>query len=125
MRKLAKSGTRKKSIAVDFDGVVHRYSRGWRDGSIYDRPMPGARGALAALHNEFKIVIFTRRAASQGKNGIKRWLKQHHIPYDRITSVKPLARWYVDDRAIRFTNWNETIREIRHLERYYPFAKRK
>src|SRR3546814_17831472 len=30
------------TVALDFDGVIHRYSKGWRGGVIHDPPMPGA-----------------------------------------------------------------------------------
>jgi len=36
----------KNTIAVDFDGVIHQYSKGWEDGSIYDKPVKGVRQAL-------------------------------------------------------------------------------
>lgn len=29
----------KKTIVFDFDGVIHRYSKGWQNGSIYDKPV--------------------------------------------------------------------------------------
>ena len=61
-------------MAIDFDGVIHKYSKGWQDGSIYDVPMPGVKKALAALNKKFKIVIFSRRAAHQGIKDIKNGL---------------------------------------------------
>lgn len=116
---------KKKTLAIDFDGVIHRYSRGWQDGSIYDRPMPGARRALVALKRKFRIVVFSRRAAHQGTREIKQWLDRNNIPYDAVTKVKPRARWYIDDRAIRFFDWSRTLKEIEKLERNYPFKHRR
>lgn len=37
------------TLAVDFDGAVHRYSRGRHDGTIYDPPIPGALNGLRQL----------------------------------------------------------------------------
>lgn len=52
---------KRSSIALDFDGVIHRYSRGWGDGKIYDPPMDGAPEAIERLNKEFNLVIFTAR----------------------------------------------------------------
>ena len=38
-----------KSQAVDFDGVIHKYSKGWVGGAIYDKPMPGALEIMEEL----------------------------------------------------------------------------
>ena len=40
-----------KTIAVDFDGFIHKYSKGWHDGSIYDEPVEGAAEALLSRFN--------------------------------------------------------------------------
>jgi phosphoglycolate phosphatase-like HAD superfamily hydrolase len=49
-------------LLVDFDGVIHRYSRGWWDGSAYDEPMPGALETLADLEAVgYEIVVFSTR----------------------------------------------------------------
>ena len=35
------------------------------------------------------------------------WLELYKIPYDDLTNQKPPAIAYIDDRAVRFTNWND------------------
>lgn len=50
------------TIAVDFDGVIHRYSKGWHDGTIYDDLMPGACAALKQLMEKHAVFIHTTRS---------------------------------------------------------------
>lgn len=108
-----------KAVCVDFDGVIHRYSRGWQDGSIYDPPMKGAREELARLVTKgYKVVILTTRLNPETnddvnleRNKISKWLSDNGFQpgthYHDITAIKPIAVVYVDDRAIRFTNWRD------------------
>jgi hypothetical protein len=49
------------TIAVDFDGVIHAYGKGWQGGEIYDKPVPGAIVSLRALLEEHAVMIFTTR----------------------------------------------------------------
>ena len=53
------------TIGVDFDGVCHAYSKGWRDGTIYDDPVPGTFEALAGLMSTYSVFIFTARTDLQ------------------------------------------------------------
>ena len=99
--------THRKRIAVDFDGVIHSYDKGWQDGSIYGDPISGAIEALEKLRKEFAVFIFTTRAGKQ-KLEIQSWLQKSGASFwneIEITDKKEPAIAYIDDRAIRFTNW--------------------
>ena len=37
------------NIGVDFDGVIHKNSKGFFDGTIYDEPLEGTRDSLERL----------------------------------------------------------------------------
>lgn len=39
------------------------------------------------------------------------WLARHEIEYDEIYFGKPNAEVYIDDRALRFENWEEVTEE--------------
>lgn len=115
-----------RTIAVDFDGVIHRYGRGWADGSIYDEPIPGALEGLRILLAHYAVFIHTSRNPRQ----VAEWLAEHgletcvegdiHAPMtfwnDRgpllVTSRKLPAWRYVDDRALLFTSWGQTLRDL-------------
>lgn len=115
-----------KTIAVDFDGVIHAYRRGWADGSIYDEPMPGALGALRALMRDYAVFIFTTRQVEQ----VAEWLINHGMPcrvgYDGpfwnergsllVTNRKLAAVAYIDDRGIRFESWEQALAALAEHE---------
>ena len=105
---LSQTSMKNKTLATDFDGVLHRYSRGWYDGSIYDVPMEGAVDFTTKLTNEgWKLIVFTTRKEIEQ---IKLWLKKYNFPDMEVTNTKPIATAYIDDRAIRFTNWQDVAR---------------
>ena len=61
-----------KTIAIDFDGVIHAYSKGWQDGSIYDKPIEGIFEFIGQLFkNGYSVYIHSTRNSSQ----IKNWLQ--------------------------------------------------
>lgn len=63
-----------KTIAIDFDGVIHAYSKGWQDGSIYDEPVSGAFEAIKKFMDEgYTVYIHTTRNPGQ----ILKWLNDH------------------------------------------------
>lgn len=104
-----------RRVAVDFDGVLHAYSRGWQDGAIYDDLVPGALVGLAQLALlGCELVVFTSREDLQA---VTDWLAAR-VPSDlnlTVTNRKPIAMAYIDDRAIRFTDWDSTVSQVRDL----------
>ena len=100
-------------ILIDFDGVVHKYRKGWNDGIPYDSPMENSKEAIKRLLDKgFEVMIFTAYNPSfKNRNiEIKKWLKKWHFPDLKVTSTKYSAIAIIDDRAIRFTNWKDIMK---------------
>ena len=100
----------KKTICIDFDGVIHAYSKGWHDGTAYDDPVPGAFEAIKKLRSKgYNIVILSARPAHvMGQWFLDRW-PQGYGDIPEVTNTKPIAIAYIDDRGIRFTNWKDIL----------------
>jgi len=114
------------NIGVDFDGVIHRCSKGYHDGTIYDSPVDGVRQALETLSKKYTVVVYTCKARSDrglvnGKNGIELvwdWLKENNLSQyvSKVTAEKPRAVAYIDDKAIKFENWNNVLNKLKELD---------
>jgi len=61
-----------QTIAIDFDGVIHKYSKGWQDGTCYDEHVEGVFEAIQELMKTYTVFIFSTRKPKQ----IKQWLLQ-------------------------------------------------
>ena len=113
------------NIAIDFDGVIHNFDKGWHDGTCYGEPLPGSLEALKNFSKKYNIIIFTAKAKKNrplvnGKTGtelVTEWLKKHDVlQYVKdITSEKPRARVYIDDNAYRFITWDETLNDLEDI----------
>ena len=102
-------------IAVDFDNVIHRYDKGWRKGELYGFPVVGAIDALNKLRSRVdEVYILTARAIDEeSSNAVRAWLKEWGVGDTdtiEVTNIKKPATAYIDDRAIRFTNWADMLR---------------
>ena len=110
------------TLAIDFDGVIHNHNLGFHDGTVYGDPIPGAIEAIKKLSKKYKIVIFTckanpKRPLINGKTGselIWGWLEKYNLkPYIKdVTYNKPNALYYIDDKAISFNNWSNTLKYL-------------
>lgn len=122
------------TIAVDFDGVIHKYSKGWLDGTIYDESVEGAKEALLNLMEEYAVYIHTTRDVQE----VAEWMNYNLFPEHTVSHELVIADigptqsvWdnqelilvsnrklpaivYIDDRAVHFTDWSKTLRVIKH-----------
>lgn len=111
-----------KNIAIDFDGVIHNFDKGWYDGTCYGEPLPGALEAIRKLSESYTIIIFTAKAKPSrplvnGKTGtqlVKEWLEGHDVMkyVSEITSEKPRSKIYIDDKGYHFQNWEDTMKYL-------------
>lgn len=117
-----------KRVMIDLDGTIHKYSKGYADGTIYDEAFEGARKVIDFLRNlGYEIVIFTTRALQtendnyeeQIKN-ISQWLQKNGIYFDKITAEKLAADFYIDDKAIRINNgdWDTVLYTIKKILKF-------
>jgi len=121
-----KKNLEERRIMVDFDGVISSYKHGWNNGELIDEPNPGTKEALDKFHNEgYEVVIFTTRASKEHNKkpshiqlieALKVWLNKYNIYYDKITSEKLGAVAYIDDRGIRFNDWNQVLNDLEQLK---------
>jgi hypothetical protein len=118
------------TVGVDFDGVIHTYEKGWQDGTIYGDFMPGAVVGLTRLMQQYAVFIHTTRNPRQ----VARWIECRsgrgiecttRVPrkgfwnrhgYLLVTSRKLPAVAYIDDRGIRFENWDQALADLARHE---------
>lgn len=114
-----------RQVGIDFDGVIHRNSKGFYDGTVYDDPIEGSLEAIQRISRTYDIVVFSAKARKDrmlinektGVQLIEEWLEKHgFMKYVKeVTSEKPRAVAYIDDKAIRFFNWDQALNDLNSL----------
>ena len=126
--------TTKPILCLDFDGVIHSYTSGWKaTDQIPDPPVPGAFKFMLKALDHFDVQIFSSRSAMKvGIQAMGDYIR--HWAFDQLTyddakrvmgavsfpTVKPPAFLTIDDRAMLFTGvWPE----INGLKSFKPWNK--
>lgn len=106
-------------LAVDFDDTLHDLRHVQEDHRM-GIPEPGAVEALNNLVSEgHTIIIFTARNVQNpnAKKAVADWLDYFKIPFTDITNIKsPRFDVIIDDRALRFDTWAQTLDRLTALQ---------
>ncbi len=97
-------------VIVDLDGTIcteeKQFSRSLA------KVNPGAREALNLLKKKgFILIIYSARTWAEYELTID-WLKRNKIPFDQLILGKPQGDYWIDDRAIKYNNWETILEEI-------------
>ena len=130
----------KPILCLDFDGVIHSYTSGWKGADVIpDPPVPGALQFIVAAMEHFRVAIFSSRSnQSGGLTAMLEWLGYwsvdpvhgmadgfDHAAWSAIEwpTEKPPAFLTIDDRAMEF-NGDWTSYDPKHLLTFKPWNKR-
>lgn len=121
----------KKTIVFDFDGVIHKGYKGWRDGSIYGKIDNELLDYVKELMEDYFIVISSNRPAEQIVNRLNEerrdmqfeifkkdmkdnmyWNKDNIVG---VTNEKAVGILYVDDRGFRYEKLEDLKKFIKNI----------
>jgi hypothetical protein len=126
----------KPILCIDFDGVIHSYEKGWRDGTIYGTVVPGFFEWVEAVRDRFTLVIYSSRSKdAEGRKAMMDWFTDQRIKWLQaggarrgdsldiiFANVKPAAWLTIDDRAICFRgDWSAPELSADALRAFKPW----
>lgn len=107
-----------RTVALDFDGVMNTYT-GWKGEEELFEPREGLKEFLEALRSvPYRVVVHTTRNAAC----VRTWLERYGLfeLVDEVTSLKPPAICYVDDRALLFNgHFEEAFEDITRFKTHW------
>lgn len=120
---------RPMTICMDFDGVIHSYTSGWKGGAVIpDPPIMGAFAFLQMMIDDprFEVCIYSSRSKLPGGiDAMKAWFLNHNFLHSalaqmRFPTQKPAAWLAIDDRGMRFQGWFPTLQELEDFRPWKP-----
>lgn len=109
-------------LCLDFDGVCHMYTSGWKGAAVIpDPPVPGLYEFLTAASKEFEVCIFSSRSHQEGGLlAMSDWLRNHapngFSDWPTFVTEKPPAFLGIDDRVLTFNGTWPTIESMKNFK---------
>jgi hypothetical protein len=100
-----------RTVCVDLDFTLCACETGSYADAV---PVAGAADALSEIRRAgWFVVIYTARHFNHWRITTE-WLVTNGFEYDQLVFGKPPARYYIDDRAIRFDgDWSAVTSRLR------------
>ena len=97
-------------IIIDIDGTIcteeKTYSRSLA------KTLPGAIESVNKLYNDgHTIILYSARTWMEFEMTTD-WLLKNGFKYHQLVLGKPIGDVWIDDRAMKFTNWDEIITKL-------------
>ena len=97
-------------LIIDIDGTICEEKRQFSRSLA--KPLPDAIQSLKSLKKRGCILIlYSARTWAEYEMTLN-WLKSHDVPFDQLILGKPEGDYWIDDRAIKYTNWKEVLKDI-------------
>jgi uncharacterized HAD superfamily protein len=98
-------------IVIDIDGTIctekKQFSRSLA------KPIEGAMEALQLIKSQgHTIILYSARTWAEYEVTVE-WLSRHQMPFDQLILGKPQGDYWIDDRAIEFTGWNDVLEKLK------------
>lgn len=104
-------------ICIDYDDTLMD-TKNVPSGKRLGPPMPGAVAAMKrlAVGGNILIIFTVRGGEERSRKAVADWLDYFGIPYSTITNIKTRADAYIDNHAIRFVTWPQTLSDLRKYQ---------
>jgi histidinol phosphatase-like enzyme len=94
-------------IAIDMDGVLCSEEKTFSRSLA--KPIAGAVESLQKLRKQgHKVIIYSARTWAELEM-TQKWLKDYGFEYDGLHLGKITVDCFIDDRAIGFKSWDQTL----------------
>ena len=126
-----------KTVAIDFDGVLHSYQGGWQGYEVISgEAVPGVIEDIKRLKAAgYRVVVMTSRALMyEGKKAAAEWMRARGLTvgcglegdedsdvFD-VTYRKVPALVYIDDRGVTFRPGMDLVETV---EKFTPWMNEK
>lgn len=120
----------KPILCLDFDGVIHSYTSGWKGAHVIPDPIvEGAIAFMLGALEHFDVCVFSSRSNQPGGlHAMREYIRTEAgscwypspagpgLEDVRFPTEKPAAMISIDDRALTFTGHWPTIETLKNFK---------